>query len=112
MSVLLNEERRTLRLKIPWVNGHPREECTTKALKHSSTDKHRCQHGILQYLETVLGLFWRFATSFSAQASLSRRLIHYIRQSFELCCRKFCSACTATLSFGATLVALSNRNEI
>jgi len=35
-----------------------------------------------------------------------------ICQSFELCCRDACCACTATVSFGATHVALANRSEI
>jgi hypothetical protein len=43
-----------------------------KALKQLSADFTLGQSLTPQYLGTVLGLFWRFATSFSAQASLSR----------------------------------------
>lgn len=64
-----------------------------------------------QYLETVLGLFWRNATSFSVQASLSRRLMVHNRRSFELCCRDACSAYTATVPNGATHVALRSARK-
>jgi hypothetical protein len=83
-----------------------------KALEQRTADLSSGRIRTQQYLETVLGLFWRFATSFSAQASLLRRLCYHDCQSIELCCRDTCSACTATVSVGATPVALANRAEM
>jgi hypothetical protein len=70
---------------------HTRVEYKQKALKQPTADSRSSRTRTQQYLETVLGLFWRFATSFSAQASLLRRLSSII---------------VSRLSFAAEILAL------